>query len=77
MHLDGILAKLMVSNIAPNIYRKYVTTNAYGEPVLYIQLEKALYGMMKRLYYSIKNSSQTSNPLVLFSTLMIPALPTK
>lgn len=47
MHLDGILAKLMVSNIAPNIYRKYVTTNAYGEPVLYIQLEKALYGIMK------------------------------
>ena len=46
MHLIGILAKLMVS-IAPNIYRKYITTNAYGKPVLYIQLENALYGMMK------------------------------
>jgi hypothetical protein len=46
MHLDGILAELMVS-IAPNIYRKYITVNAKGKPVLYVQLEKALYGMMK------------------------------
>jgi hypothetical protein len=33
--------------IAPNIYHKYITTNAKGKPVLYVQLEKALYGMMK------------------------------
>jgi hypothetical protein len=46
MRLDGILAKLMVS-IAPNIYCKYVTVNAKGKPILYFQLEKALYGMMK------------------------------
>jgi hypothetical protein len=46
MRLDGILAELMVM-IAPNIYRKYITTNAKGKPVLYVQLEKALYGMMK------------------------------
>ena len=46
MRLDGILAELMVS-IAPNIYRKYITVNAKGKPVLYVQLEKALYGMMK------------------------------
>ncbi len=49
MRLDGILAELMVT-IAPNIYRKYITTNAKGKPVLYVlyvQLEKALYGMMK------------------------------
>ena len=47
MHLDGILAELMVS-ITPNIYHKYITTNAKGKPVLYVQLEKAfLYGMMK------------------------------
>jgi hypothetical protein len=35
MRLDGILAKLMVT-IAPNIYRKYITTNAKGKPVLYV-----------------------------------------
>jgi hypothetical protein len=46
MQLDGILAELMVT-IAPNIYRKFITTNAKGKPVLYVQLEKALYGMMK------------------------------
>ena len=46
MRLDGILAELMVK-IAPTLYRKYVTTNAKGKSVLYVQLEKAVYGMMK------------------------------
>ncbi len=46
MQLDGILAELMVK-VAPSIYRKYVTTNSKGKPVLYVQLEKAVYGMMK------------------------------
>ena len=46
MRLDGTLAELMVK-IAPTIYRKYVTTNAKGKPILYVQLEKAVYGMMK------------------------------
>jgi hypothetical protein len=46
MRLDGVLAELMVT-IAPKIYRKYITTNSKGKPVLYVQLEKALYGMMK------------------------------
>jgi hypothetical protein len=46
MHLDSILAELMVT-IAPNIHQKYITTNAKGKPVLYVQLEKALYRMMK------------------------------
>jgi hypothetical protein len=46
MHLDGILAKLMVT-IAPNIYQKSITTTSKGEPILYVQLEKAFHGMMK------------------------------
>ncbi len=46
MRLDGILAKLMVQ-VAQSFYRKYVTTNAKGKAVLYVQLEKAVYGMMK------------------------------
>jgi hypothetical protein len=46
MQLDGILVELMVT-IAPNFYCKHITMNAKGKPVLYVQLEKALYGMMK------------------------------
>ena len=46
MRLDGILAELMVQ-VDPKLYRKYVTANAKGKTVLYVQLEKAVYGMMK------------------------------
>ncbi len=46
MHLDGILAELMVK-VAPKIYPKFITVNAKGKSVLYVQLEKAVYGMMK------------------------------
>ena len=46
MRLNGILAELMVK-VAPKMYRKFVTTNAKGKSVLYVQLEKAVYGMMK------------------------------
>ena len=46
MRLDGILAELMVK-VAPKMYRKFVTTNAKGKLVLYVQLEKAVYGMIK------------------------------
>jgi len=68
MRLDGILAELMVT-IAPNIYRKYITTTAKGKPVLYVQLEKALYGMMKsallfyrKLVANLKSIGFTLNP---------------
>ncbi len=33
--------------VAPKLYRKYIKTNAKEKPVLYVQLEKAVYGMMK------------------------------
>ena len=46
MRLDGILAEQM-AKVAPTIYRKYITTNKNGKPVLYVQVEKAVYGMMK------------------------------
>jgi hypothetical protein len=46
IHLDGILAELMVK-VASKLYRKYITTNAKGKPVLYVQLEKAVYGKLK------------------------------
>ncbi len=41
MQLDGILAELMVQ-VALALYPKYVTTNAKGKTVLYVQLEKAV-----------------------------------
>jgi hypothetical protein len=46
MRLDGILAEVMV-NVTRYLYCKYVTMNAKGKLVLYVQLEKAVYGMMK------------------------------
>ena len=46
MRLDGILAELMVQ-VDPKLYRKYITTNTKGKPVLYVELEKAVCGMMK------------------------------
>ena len=46
MRLDRNLAGLMVK-VALSLYRKYVTTNAKDKSVLYVKLEKAVYGMMK------------------------------
>jgi hypothetical protein len=45
MRLDGKLAELM-NKVASKLYPKYIT-NEKGKPVLYVQLEKAVYGMMK------------------------------
>jgi hypothetical protein len=47
MHLDGILAELMVK-VTPKLYRKYITTNAKQKPVLFVQLEKAVYGIYEK-----------------------------
>ena len=54
MRLDGILAELMIK-VAPKLYRKFVTTNAKGKSVLYVQLEKAVYGMMKSALLFYRN----------------------
>ena len=45
MKMNGSLAELMVKT-DPKIYRKYVTIKK-GRQVLYLRLQKALYGMMK------------------------------
>jgi hypothetical protein len=49
MRLDVVLAELMVK-VDPKLYRKYITTNAKGKPVLYVQLENAAYDMMKSAF---------------------------
>ncbi len=45
MKINGLLAELMVK-MDPKIYRKYITIEK-GRQVLYLRLQKALYGMMK------------------------------
>jgi hypothetical protein len=46
MTIWGRLAELMVKS-APNIYRKYITLDANNQPILYVKLQKALYGCLR------------------------------
>ncbi len=46
MVLKGELAELMIQ-IAPQVYRKYVTVDRSGTKVLYVKLQKTLYGLMQ------------------------------
>eukprot|EP00957_Ditylum_brightwellii_P053946 4086504-Ditylum_brightwellii.AAC.1 len=46
MALEGRLAELLVK-VAPHIYRKYLGVGKGNKPVLYVRLQKALYGCLK------------------------------
>jgi hypothetical protein len=46
MVLKGELAEMMI-RIAPQVYRKYVTVDRKGTKILYVKLQKALYGLMR------------------------------
>ena len=46
MCLRGKLVEMMVQ-VDPKVYRKYVTTTQKGVPILYVKLNKALYGLLK------------------------------
>ena len=46
MKLRGKLIELLVQ-LEPTMYRKYVTTGPNGEPILYVRLLKALYGLLR------------------------------
>jgi hypothetical protein len=37
----------MLLNIAPEVYQRYMTADKRGTPVLYVKLQKALYGLMR------------------------------
>ena len=39
--MDGMMVK-----IAPSVYRKHITTNSKGRPILYVPLQKILYGLL-------------------------------
>ena len=45
MVIAGPLAKLVVQ-VDPYLYRKYITTNSKGNPLLYVEMCKVLYGML-------------------------------
>jgi hypothetical protein len=46
MLLRGCLTELIVKNAA-NIYRKYIPVDSNNQPVLYVKLQKALYGYIR------------------------------
>jgi hypothetical protein len=46
MVLKGEVAEMMVQ-IAPRIYQKYITMYKKGTKILYVKLQKALYGLMR------------------------------
>jgi len=46
MILKGRLAKLMVQ-VAPNLYRKYITIDWKGKAILYVKMQKAIYGLLR------------------------------
>ncbi len=46
MVLKGELVDMLIQ-IAPKVYRKYVTADRKGTPILYVKLQKALYGLMR------------------------------
>jgi hypothetical protein len=46
MVLKGELAEMMVQT-APQMYRKYVTMDKKGTPILYVKLQKVLYELMR------------------------------
>jgi hypothetical protein len=45
MILKGRLAELMVQ-VAPNLYRKYITVDKRNTSILYVKIQKALYGLL-------------------------------
>jgi hypothetical protein len=46
MILKGKLADLMVQ-VAPNLYRKYITVDRKGTAILYVKMQKAMYGLLR------------------------------
>jgi hypothetical protein len=46
MILKGRLAELMVQ-VAPNLYRKYISVDKKGMAILYIKMQKAIYGLLR------------------------------
>jgi hypothetical protein len=68
MILNGPLVELMVQ-VAPNLYRKYITVNRKNTPILCIKMPKALYGLLmsallfyRKLVGDLKSNGFVLNP---------------
>ena len=46
MILKGRLAELMVQ-VAPNLYRKYISVDRKGTAILYVKMQKAMHGLLR------------------------------
>ena len=46
MKLQGKMSDLMVK-VYPNLYRKFVSTDSKGHMILYVEMQKDLYRMLK------------------------------
>jgi hypothetical protein len=68
MILRGRLAELMVQ-VAPNLYRKYITVGREGTAILYAKMQKAMYGLLRsallfyrKLEVDLENAGFKLNP---------------
>ena len=66
MVLKGRLAEMM-AQVSPTLYRKYITLDGKGTPVLYVKMKKAMYGRLKSalLFYRLLVSDLSNNGFVL------------
>ena len=55
--------------VAPNLYRKYITVNRKGTIILYVKMQKALYGLLRsallfynKLVVNLKSDGFVLNP---------------
>jgi len=46
MSLEGPLAELMVK-VDPKLYREYITVTSKNKPILYVKMQKAIYGLLR------------------------------
>jgi hypothetical protein len=53
MFLKGRLAELMVQ-VAPNLYRKYISVDRKVMAILYIKMQKAIYGLIRSALHFYK-----------------------
>ncbi len=68
MILKGRLAELMVQ-VAPNLYRKYISVDRKGKAILYMKMKKAINGLLRsallfyrKLVADLENSGLVINP---------------
>ena len=76
MKLRGKIVELLVQ-LEPTMYQKYVTTGPNGEPILYVRLLKALYGLLRLALLFYKKLRGDLEKWVLRLTRTTPAWLTK